>query len=227
MVSVSMPGGPVTPLGQSGQGVSAIKCKNPERVKELMHRVVDILSGIPQLEQQGIELVDSDSIEGFEELNVNVFTVMGLRPIIGFQDDWLVIGSGASAVETVIATQKGEHDSFLKSDAFAEMHLEANGPVQTVSYSNLQAQTQAMAQGLMQLGIFAPTMMGMAPPEAREQLEPLQDLLGLLPKIAKIVRSMDFYEKQMSVSQRGDEPGSWMRQSVITIRPVEDAASAN
>ena len=225
-ISITMPGGAATPLGQAGQGVTAIQCRNPDRMRELMHRGVEIIADIPQLQQFGVSLDKSTSVEGFEDLNVNALAMMGLRPTIGFKDGWMIIGSSGDAVKTVLATRDGDHESFKSTSAFKQFNLEVADSVNGITYADIGAQIRGASQMLMQVGIIAPTFMAMAPPEAKEQLEPVRELLTLLPKISRIVKTFDFYEKQISVIEEGDEPGSWKRSSVLTIR-MDDAEESN
>jgi hypothetical protein len=53
-------------------------------------------------------------------------------------------------------------------------------------------------------------------------VQQVQDLLGLLPDVAKIVAKFDFYEAKMSVTQPGDSPGTYQRQAVTLVRPPAD-----
>jgi hypothetical protein len=89
-----------------------------------------------------------------------------------------------------------------------------------------------MAQGLQQAGMLAPMMLGMMQSQNQggrgPDLQIVQDLLGLLPSVGRIVAKFDFIDATLSVSQPGSEAGTYMRQSVTLVRPpkVEKAASA-
>ena len=52
-----------------------------------------------------------------------------------------------------------------------------------------------------------------------DSLKPVQELLALLPSVAKIIGKFDFLEAKLSVTQRADEPGSYTRRSVTMVRP--------
>jgi hypothetical protein len=49
-------------------------------------------------------------------------------------------------------------------------------------------------------------------------LSVVQDVLGLLPSVAKVIAKLDFQDATMTVSQPGSEAGSYSRQSVTLIK---------
>ena len=51
-------------------------------------------------------------------------------------------------------------------------------------------------------------------------LRPVQDLLALLPDVAKVIAKFDFMEEQITVTLPGDEPSTYTRHSVLLIRPA-------
>ena len=52
-----------------------------------------------------------------------------------------------------------------------------------------------------------------------EQIKPVQEVLALLPSVAKIVAKFDYLQATMSVAQAGDQPGTFQTRSVTIIRP--------
>ena len=222
-VSVSLPGGTPTPFGGSaGQSVSFIRCEKPERIKELLHRVVEQIQQIPQLQQQGISLVEVDDLEGFEELSAGFFAMAGIKPVIGFRDGWLICGSHAEAVQTVLDTRAGDAPNIADSEAFQQFNLEVDGPVLNIGYRNLAEETRGMAQAIQGVGTMLPMIMGMAAQQGADvDFQAIQEFFGLLPSIGQIIGTLDFYEAQLSVTQPGPDDLSYRRQSVVLIRPPE------
>lgn len=230
IVSVSSPGAP-TAFGKGSQSVTMIRCSKPDRIQELIHRGMNALTEIPQVKAQGISLSEVPGLDGFEELKAQALAVTGLRPVIGFRDGWMVIGTHASAVESLFATKAGEGTSWSDSDRFKEFGLTIDGSVASISYTNTGENIRNIAQGLQQAGMLAPMLIGMAQSQNQGQggpdLQVVQDVMGLLPSIGRIVSKLDFIDATMSVSQPGSESGTYTRQSVTLIRPPKEVKPAS
>ncbi len=229
-VSVTLPGAP-TPFGPGAQSVVYMRCSKPERIQELLHRGLNALNEIPQVKSQGVGLKEVAGLEGFEELTANFLGMAGIRPVIGFKDGWMVIASHKEAVETALATQSGDGDSWSESDRFKEFDLELRGAVKSISYTNTGENTRAFALGLQQAGMFAPMVLGMIPKPPDGQggpdLQVLQDILGLLPSVGRIIGKFDFIEANMAASQPGAEEGTYVSHSVTLIRPPQEDKPAD
>jgi len=230
MISVTSPG-PPTPFGKGSQSVMMIRCSRPDRIQELLHRGLNALNQIPQVKGQGISLSQVNGLEGFEELKAQALGMTGLRPVIGFRDGWMIMGSHAPAVEAVFATQSGSSESWSDSDRFKQFGLTIEGPVESISYKNTGENIRGMAQGLQQAGMFAPMMLGMLQSQNQggrgPDLQIFQDLLGLLPSMGRIVAKFDFIDATLSVTQPGSEAGTYMRQSVTLVRPPKTEKPAS
>jgi hypothetical protein len=217
-VSVSLPSGRLSMLG--GQdSVTALRCQKPERIRELVQRLFQFLGQIPLMKAQQLKLTRSEQLEGFDEVSATLFGALGVRPVIGFRDGWMFVGSNAKAVQTVLDTKAGQGETIAETEAFKRFGLEIDGPVDAIQYTDLAAQTRSVAQFLNQAGVIAPIIIGMAGAKAdREELKPVQEILGLLPSAGKIVEKFDFLEASVSVIQAGDEPLSWTKRTVTQVR---------
>ena len=209
----------------------ALRCQKPERIRELLHQLIDHLREIPAVEKQDLLLTECDELEGFETVSAAMLTMLGAGPVIGFRDGWMVVGSNAAAVEKVFDTRAGEGETIVDTEAFKKLNLEVEGPVRSISYTDLAESTRQTARMLAQIGFVAPMIIGMAGEDAdSEKLKPVREVLGLLPSVAKIVGKFDFLEARLSVTQEGDAPGTYLRRSVTVVRPLaeeEDTATAS
>ncbi len=221
-VSVTFPG-PPTPFGPSQQSATFLRCEKPDRIRTLIHRGIALLQQIPQVQAQGLAIKESARLEGFEELSAGIFLMMGgMTPTIGFQDDWMAMGSHAEAIESVLATRNGEKESIATSDTFTQFGLEVTGDVNSISYSNTGESIRQFGQGLQQVGSMLPMIIGMAGQGNNSpDLEPVQDVLSLLPSIGRIITKFDFIESELSVTQPGPTEDTFVRHKVIMIRPPE------
>jgi hypothetical protein len=213
-VSVSLPAS-----AMSGKSVTALRCQKPERIKELIHRGFDALQQIPAVQQQGIKLEEVEGLDGFEKLVVPMLQAFQVAPLIGFQDGWMYIASDPDAMKEVLAARSGDAETIESTESFQQFGMEIDGPVKSVSYKNLAESTRQTAAAVNQIGTMAPMFLAMAGQNADPaDLEPVQDVLKLLPDLAKIIAKFDFLEAQMSVSQQGDEPGSYTKRAVTIVR---------
>ncbi len=217
-VSVSLPAAAPSALG--GQdSVIALRCHKPERIRELLHRLVDWLGQFPAVQAQQLKLSESAELEGFDELSALPLALFGVRPAIGFRDGWMMVGSNARAVRKVLDTRAGSGETIAEAQAFKQFGLEVEGPVDAISYTNLAEQIRQIAGVLNQVGTWAPIILGMVGVEGdAEELKPVQEVLALLPSVAQIVAKFDFLEAKLSVTQPGDDPLSYVRRSVTLVR---------
>ena len=218
-VSVTMPGDTMSPLGTPmDKSVMFVRCAKPKKIRELMGRGLEMLNGLDQLQQiGGVNMEAIEGMEGFETLTAGPLAQMGIKPVVGFKDGWMVIGSDADAVKKVLETKEGSGDTIVDSEVFKSFSLPIRGPVTSVSYTNSGENTRAMAQGLQQVGAMLPMAMGMAAQNGAD-VSKAKDFLALLPSVGKIIEKFDFYDKTLTVTQPGSGL-SYKRHTVTLIKP--------
>ncbi len=225
-VSISLPQSVPSLMG-GPESFTAMRCSNPDRIRELLHRAVDAIKEIPAAKAQQLALKECEDLEGFEILSMTSLGSMGVRPVIGFRDGWMIIGANEKVVQRVFDTKAGQGETIDQTEAFQQFNLDVEGPVHKIAYTNLAESTRGIAQFMSQAGMFAPAIIGMAAAEADpEDIKPVQEALALLPDLAKIVRKFDFLEAKISVTQAGDEAGSYLTRTVVKVRPYEEEVEA-
>ncbi len=223
-VSVSLP--PADEAG-SQQSFTALRCQQPERISELVHRLVEAAQEVPFLESQQIRLEPCEGLEGFEQLSVAMLELFQVRPVIGFRDGWMVLASDPEAVSRVLATRAGEAPSISASEQFQRFGLSVEGPVYSVSYTDLKQSTRNLSKLLTGAGAFLPIVIGAAGVEADpEDLKPLQEIAALLPDVGKIVSKFDFMEAKLYVVHAGPTGDAWLEETSTLIRPPAEEEEA-
>lgn len=209
------------PREDKGQDtVFALKCSNPDRIRELLHRLVDNLQKIPALESQQIKFASVENLEGFETLEVATLGAFNVKPVIGFNDGWMMIGSNPECLQKVMDARAGKVPTIAGSDHFERFHLDVEGAVDSLSFTDLKASVRQVAQMIRQVGAIAPMFIAMAGGNAAsEEMKPVMEALAILPSIAKVVEKFDYYEAKLAVVQTGPLPNTYMKQSVTLIRP--------
>lgn len=227
VVSVTLPTtSAATPGGH--ESLLALRCQNPERVRELLHRAVDSLNQIPAVQAQQLSLTPCEDLPEFEQLNAMMLGMFGMQPVIGFDDGWMIIGSNQGAVQRVLDARAGKIPTIETSEGFQKFEAEIEGPVSAISYADVAENIRHMAQGIRQVGVIAPAIIGMAAAKADpEDLKPVQEILALLPSVANVVEKFDFLEARLTVVQPGDTPDTYTKRSVTLVRPPAEAATAN
>lgn len=203
------------------QTVSAFKCSNPEKIRELLKRAIEGVKQIPAIEQQQIDLVDCDdaALEGFQELKAAALAMTPARPVIGFHDGWMIFASSPAAAKTLLAVRAGDAKSIEGAESLKRFNLKTEGEAYAVSYSDVGAGIRATADGINQAAMMAPMLLGAAAQGAKpEDMKTIQQVIGLLPSIAKVIRKFDFYEQRLSITHKGPLEGTYLRESVTLIR---------
>jgi hypothetical protein len=145
--------------------------------------------------------------------------MFGAAPVIGFHDGWMMCASNREAVERVIAVRKGEAPSIAGAESLQQFHLDVDGTVSAVRYTDIAKGIHQAAQAIEQVGAFLPMAIGMAGAQASpEDLKPIQEVIGLLPSIANVVRKFDFMERSLTVTRDGSAPMTFVTDSSMIIR---------
>ena len=228
-VRISMPSDVPTPFDSAGgtHHVLALRCHKPERIRDLLHRLVGHLNQFPMVKLQRLRITEVDNFDDFEEISAGLFALVGVRPVIGYRDGWMMLGSNEQAVRKLLDTRVGVGPSIVDSDEFKKFHLSVDGPVRAVSYTDLARQTRELAKTLKQAGAILPIVIGIAGLEAdAEDLTTWQEIVGLLPSLGAIIEEFDFFEARLSVTQEGTQQGTYIRHIATYVRPAEHATIA-
>jgi hypothetical protein len=217
LVAVKLPATSPSTIGGQDK-VIALRCEKPDRIRKLLHQGIERLAKNPYAQSQQLKFESAKGLEGFDELSANMLSAFGVKPVIGFHDGWMMIASNAAAAQKVIRTRSGEAPSIDQSKQFKEFGLEVEGPVAAISYSDLAASTRQTAQVIRQLGMIAPIFVASAGAKNPEKMKLLQDAIGLLPSIANVIEKFDFLDARLTVVQKGDTPGSYLKRSVTLVR---------
>ncbi len=203
------------------QSVTALKCNNESKVRQLLDRAIEGLKQIPQVRQQDLDLVDSEDedLDGFQEFRAAALAMTPAKPVIGFRDGWMILASSPEAAKKMLAVRAGNADSIAESDSLERFDMKVDGEVYAVSYTDIGAGIRAFVQGINQFAGMAPMMIGMAaqgmPPE---DMKTMQQAISLLPSAAKVIGKFDFYEQKLTIMREGPKAGTYLREAVTLIR---------
>jgi len=226
-VSLKLPAASPGVIGGQDQ-VLALRCQNPERIRELIGQGVGRLQEIPWFGAQQLQFGPAEKLSGFDQLSLSMLAGMGVKPVVGFHEGWMIVATNAEAAEKVIKTLAGEAPSIDSTKEFQRFGLQIDGPVYAISYTDLAASTRQAAQFIRQAGMAAPIAIGVAGAKAKPgELKPLQDAVALLPSIANVVEKFDFLEARLRITQAGDEPGTYVKRCVTLVRPSQGTTTAN
>jgi hypothetical protein len=228
-VTVTLPGNEDS--GAKGdQRVKAVKCNDPDRIRELLDRAVEGLNKLPAVKAQNLELKESDDLEGFQEIHANIFNAVGVQPVIGFKEGWMIVATHKEAAKKLVDVRWGDEDGLDAKKLMKKFDLKAEDPVYGVSYCDVGQGIRQAADALDKVGMMAPMFVGMAAAQGAkpEDMKPVQEAIGLLPSIAKVVRKFDFFEDRLKITYKGPEDKTFMQDSVTLIRqPTEKHSDDN
>jgi len=223
----SFPGESVSVTFADQQSVTALKCTNADKIRDLLDRAFTGLKQIPQVAAQGIDLVDVDdaALEGFQEIKMAALAMTPAKPVIGFRDGWLIIASSPAAAKKLLEVRAGDEPSIEGEESLERFDLKTDGKVSAVSYSDVGAGVRATADAIDQMAMMAPIFTAAATADASEaDKKTLSEVIGLLPSVAKVIRKFDFFEQKLSITRDGPIDGTYLREAVQLIRQPEEAA---
>lgn len=217
-IEVSLPAAVVTPMGGSSDWAMMVRVKDSELASCRVNSAIDWVT--KRMQQRGQMLMVSPAnckTGGFREIT-HPMLAMVLRPVVGVQDDWLVIAKSADTVNKCLAVSKGDAPSILKNDRFREEGLVPEGPVQGLSFEDLSRRGEEWAGAAAAIGMFGGMAAGMMPPEAPPELRGLiQGATGIVAKIAPVLQRIDFYSAQSSVTVREGD-GAIRKRTLVTYK---------
>jgi hypothetical protein len=201
--------------------VTALKCQNPDKIRELLGRAVVALNKFPAVQMQQLKLEDCNKLEGFQQLHAAIFQMFGVQPVIGFRDGWMIMASCQEGAEKLLAVRAGKAAAIDVSATFAEFGLDLTKQVLCdVTYKDIGADVRRVADAIDKVGAMAPMFLSMVAANAKpEEVKTLQEAVGLLPSVAKVIRKLDFYGHSLSVTRRGPMPDTYLKECVTEIRP--------
>lgn len=208
-VAISLP-----VVGDDGQTttrqVSAFRCTDAPAIVRLLERAIDALNRFPAVEAQGLQLVPSDQFDGFHELRANFFTMLDVSPIVGAFDGWLVVADSPAAIERIQAVRAGETPSVVESPPWQRLDLDVSGEVYALKYADVGAAVERAAQTVEQIAAFAPIAVGMLGAQTDPEVAAaVNEVIAVLPSVAKVIRELDFLEDSLSVTRRGPLENSY------------------
>ncbi|UCG33433.1 MAG: hypothetical protein JSU68_02135 [Phycisphaerales bacterium] len=197
MISVSMP--PVIPNPFGGEDwVLLMKVKDEARARQTIESGVAALTALLSGNQGKMPLTtqpaQNPSLEGFISVTYQPL-MMFFRPIYGFADGFLIIGSSENVINRCLKTARGESPSVRENKRFQEEGLMPSGPVTGISFADKSQMGQQLAQAMGMLGMFG----GMIPMPEEEAAQIVRTIFNMLQKLAPVVAQINFYRSKASV----------------------------
>lgn len=224
MISIDLPAAVVTPMG-GADSVHLFRVKNPELARSKVNAAIDALTG--HLKGKGQMLMVSPAkidAEGFREIT-HPMVAMFIRPVVGVNGEWLIIGSSAAAVNKCLAVASGKAPSIRDNKRFSAEGLIPTGPVVGVSFKDTSNRGQELAGMAGMAGMVGGMAAAGIPdePQTRQVKQMVQSALGIIMKLGPILQKIDFYSSESSMTTY-DGSLTVRSESVITYkdRPAND-----
>ncbi|MGD2109363.1 MAG: hypothetical protein PVI86_08215 [Phycisphaerae bacterium] len=220
MVTVSLPGTGSGPLAGK-EWVWMARVKDTELAARKLDAglkfTADFLHGVGQMVMLMPAPVDAP---GFKEVTHPVMLAF-VRPVIGVEGDWLMVGSSAGAINKCLAVSSGKARSIRKNKRFQEEGLIPKGPVLSASFKDTTGCGDELAGaaalvGMMGMGLA--THAGEKDADAQEFIDFFQRVVAIAAKLPPVLQNIDFYRSQSSI-QTYEGEGIIRGEQVITYRP--------
>jgi hypothetical protein len=218
-ISIEMPAAVVTPMG-GADSVTLIRVRNSEVAAQKINTAIDFIKSKLQAEGQMLMVTPAKvNAEGFREVTHPMFA-MFLRPVIGVQGDWLMIGSSAGALNKCLDVAAGKAPSIKENKRFQAEGLIPSGPVLAASFKDTSNYGQELAGVIAMVGMVGGIVTGTIPEkdeEAKKFKQVAQSALGIVMKLGPILQQIDFYSSESSISTY-DGKLTLRTESVITYK---------
>ena len=218
MVEVSIPASVVTPMGGSSESMIKIRVKDGELALSRVFMAIDSINR--KLQQQGQMLIVSPAkckSGQFREVTHPMLAMIA-RPVIGVQDDWLILAKSTDIVNKCAAVAAKEAPSILENERFRKEGLIPEGPVVSLSFEDLSGRGDEWGGAAAAVGMFGGMAAGMMPPEVPHEARQLvQSATGIIAKLAPALQQVNFYQSQSSLGvQVGDS--AFRKSTLVTYK---------
>ncbi|MBP7933576.1 MAG: hypothetical protein KA354_02905 [Phycisphaerae bacterium] len=210
MVSVTLPAAAPSPFS-SEDSVLFIKVRNEKQASEKIKAGLDKLNQLltranQPLTSQPAEVVGA---QGFRMVT-HPMVAMFLHPVYGTAEEHLVIGSSSEAIQTCLATARGEHPSVIKNERVTREGLVPKGAVTSADFADMTNMGRDVAQVLGVMGMVS----AMIPD--RPDTKPIRGIFGMVSKLGPVAMKLNFFVSQSSATTF--EKNAWHIRKVINYR---------
>lgn len=220
-VSVSLPPREgATGMAAMGESITIQRVADPERLQALDERFETMIEawmpvfqgvvgehagGNPFL---GFEIEVGEPLARYPDVKEWAFTIpmIGRLPMVtGYVGDLAVMGSSEATLEHVLAAGRGDVPRFAGGEGAAGL-LPEGEPLASASMIGYDAMLQSLATGL---GVAGSVMnwMSMGMSGDAEAAPVFKAIGGIIPKVSRVLQSMDFFDRTVSYSELPGEDG--------------------
>lgn len=216
LILISMP---KAPYSQGGDGVLMVRVRDPEKAFKKIRAGLDRSAKFLESHGQIFTLQPPAILpkERFIRVMHPLILMAQCDPTIGVWEDWLIVGSHEQAVQKVLDTAEGKHDSILKNARFRAEGVAGSGPVFGASFTDLTNWGEELAQAFVGMG-FATAMM----PEAPET-RPIRAVINSLARLGPVVAQLNYFSSR-STEERFEDGG--FRRTSVTVYKTPATAEA-
>ncbi len=210
-IIMTLPPAMLTPFTQE-DSVLLLRVKDAQLAKEKLDRFIAWITRVLTEKGQPLAVEPAAKITpgDFRCLTLPAMAMFLGNPCVGVWNEWLVVGSSEESVLKVMRTAAGQHQSIRSAPRFQAEGLMPDGPVQTVSFSDLSNISQELTAAFFSMGFAA----GMIPdePEAR----PVRAIINMISCLGSAMAEIDFLSSISSYSRIDGQ--KWLTVSVTTYK---------
>lgn len=202
MISISLPAAMQGPMA-SGESVLMVRVKDKTLAAEKVNLAIDKLAAFMQQQGQALMVAPAQvKAEGFRTVTHPMMMMMGVNPVVGVHDEWLMLASSPAALNKCLDVASGAAPSIMENTRFRQEGLVPKGPVTAASFSDLSNLGQELAMVVQMIGMFGGMAMASAPPDAADEVKVVQKAFGILSKLGPVLNKIDFFSSSSSVCTR-------------------------
>lgn len=210
MVSVTLPSATPSPFS-SEDSVVFIKVRDAKQASEKIKAGLDKLNQVLTKANQPLTSQPAEvaGAQGFRMVT-HPMVAMFLHPVYGVADGYLVIGSSPEAVQTCLATARGEHPSVTKNERVTREGLLPKGAVTAADFADMTNMGRDIAQVIGMMGMVS----AMIPDQP--DTKPIRGIFGMLGKLSPVAMKLNFFVSESSVTTF--EKNAWHVRKVMNYR---------
>ncbi len=229
-IRISLPPAVVTPMSKADWLLMS-RVKNGELASKKLDTLLDFARGKAQTSGHMLMINPTKIGAGdFHEISHPLLMMSGVRPVIGVQGEWLMIGSSSATVSKCLGVAAGKSPSITANKRFKKEGLIPKGPVLSCSFKDTSKFGQEMAGAASMMGMVGGIITAQLPdePDGSNKKQMVQKLMTMVMKLGPVLQKIDFYSSESSMCTY-DGALTVRSEKVVTYksRASDEAKTAN
>jgi len=170
--------------------------KSMTMIATIIKKVNDLLKSNKQMGIMTNQAAGDLGKKGYVTLMHPMLVMAMINPVVGVEQDFVVVGTSTDVITKMLATRAGESPNILENESYKKEGLMPEGEIRSISFSDLRGAAEAAASSLGMVGM----MQGFIPQDD-EDADVVRAMFSIISRLGPVVQKMNFTKSTASMSK--------------------------